>query len=423
MNHNRRTFLSSTLAAAGLAALAHARPTLLAPEPKAKDAAKTDAARKLKVLILGGTGFLGPACSEAAIARGHTVTLFNRGRTEQRRKEAGRPSSVPDGAEVIYGNRDPEKTADDWKDDSKQNAKAEPKDPNSPKGLSQLAAKIKEGRTWDVVIDTSAYFPRMAKASAELLAPAVGQYIFISTVSVYSNNSVPDKDESDELGKLPTPTTEEFGAQFENYGPGKAACEAAIEAAMPGRVANIRPGFIVGPRDTSARFMYWPARASRGGEMIIPGAESDPMQIIDVRDLAEWMLLCAEQKTVGVFNAVGPVTPLPMSKFAEGCIKGAGGTATAVQIPADFLRAQGVVPEQSFPLWVPPTGDSAGFHRRSNARAVAAGLKFRSVEETAKATLEWYNGVPEETRKRLAPPGLEAAKEAEIIKAFRASKG
>jgi len=112
-----------------------------------------------------------------------------------------------------------------------------------------------------------------------------------------------------------------------------------------------------------------------------------------------------------------------MSKFAEGCIKGAGGTATAVQIPADFLRAQGVVPEQSFPLWVPPTGDSAGFHRRSNARAVAAGLKFRSVEETAKATLEWYNGVPEETRKRLAPPGLEAAKEAEIIKAFRASKG
>ena len=423
MDHHRRAFLTGTIAAAGLAALAHARPIFLAQQPKTKDAPKGDTAAKLKVLILGGTGFLGPACSEAALARGHTVTLFNRGKTEQKRKEAGRPSAVPDGAEVIYGNRDPEKTADDWKEDSKQNTKAEPKDPNSPKGLSQLAAKIKEGRTWDVVIDTSGYFPRMAKASAELLAPAAGQYIFISTVSVYANNAVPDKDESDEVGKLPTPTTEEFGAQFENYGPGKAACEAAIEAAMPGRVTNIRPGFIVGPRDTSARFAYWPARASRGGEMIIPGTESDPIQIIDVRDLAEWMILCAEKKTVGLFNAIGPTTPLAMSAFAQGCIKGSGTQATAVHIPADFLRAQGVVPEQVFPLWVPPSGDSAGFHRRSNARALAAGLKFRAVDDTAKAMLDWLNGVPEETRKRLVPAGLEAAKEAEIIKAFRASKG
>ena len=208
----------------------------------------------LRILILGGTGFLGPACTESALARGHHVTHFNSGRTEERRREAGRPSVVPTGVEQLYGNRDPNKTADDRRTEGKTNTQ---KDPNSPKGLSQL-----EGKKWDAVIDTSGYFPRMVKASAALLSPNVKQYVFISTISVYKRNDVPNFDETAPLATLQDPTVEEMGKNFENYGGGKALCEKAAEAAMPGRVTNIRPGFMVGPRDTSGRYIYWPVRVS-----------------------------------------------------------------------------------------------------------------------------------------------------------------
>src|ERR1041384_5214832 len=164
----------------------------------AESAAK--AAKSLRILILGGTGFLGPACTESALARGHSVTHFNSGRTESLRREAGRPSVVPAGVEQLYGNRDPNKTADDRKSQGKAEA---PKDPNSPKGLSQL-----EGKKWDAVIDTSGYFPRMVKASAELLAPNVKQYLFISTISVYQRNDIPNFDESAAVRTLDDPTTE-----------------------------------------------------------------------------------------------------------------------------------------------------------------------------------------------------------------------
>jgi 2'-hydroxyisoflavone reductase len=146
------------------------------------------AATSLRILILGGTGFLGPACTESALARGHKVTHFNSGRTEERRHAIGRPSLVPEGVEQLYGNRDPNKTAADRKNEGKPGA---PKDPDSPKGLSQLV-----GRKWDAVIDTSGYFPRMVKASAELLAPNVKQYLFISTISVYKDVSTPNFDET-----------------------------------------------------------------------------------------------------------------------------------------------------------------------------------------------------------------------------------
>src|ERR1043166_2846807 len=217
------------------------------------------AAKSLRILILGGTGFLGPACTDSALARGHSVTHFNSGRTESLRREAGRPSVVPAGVEQLYGNRDPNKTADDRKTQGKAEA---PKEPNNPKGLPQL-----EGKKWDPVLDTSGYFPRMVKASAELLAPNVKQYLFISTISVYKDTSVPNFDESAPLQTLDDPATEEMGKDFANYGGGKALCEKAAEKAMPGRVTNVRPGFIVGPRDTSGRFIYWPVRTSLGGEM------------------------------------------------------------------------------------------------------------------------------------------------------------
>lgn len=419
MSHSRRVFLTSTLATVGLAAVARA--TMLQPQPAPASKTTESSGKKLKILILGGTGFLGPACSESALSRGHTVTLFNRGRTEARRKEAGRPSNVPDGTEVIIGNRDPKKTADDWKNDPKQNPKGEALDPKSPMGMSQLAEKIKAGTKWDAVIDTSGYFPRMAKASAELLGPAVGQYIFISTLSVYAKNDVADKDESDTLATLSSPETEDFGKQFENYGAGKAACEAAAEAAMPGRVTSMRAGFIVGPRDNSQRFMYWPVRASKGGEMIVPGDESDPIQIIDVRDLADFVVHCAEHKIMGIFNATGPASTLTMKKFVEGCIAGTGSKSSAVFLPADFLEAQ-KVDTGTFPLWIPPAGEAAGFHQRNIKKALAAGLKFRPMSETARATLEWYNGVAENLQSGLSRQ-MDPAREAEVIKAFREKKG
>jgi len=352
----------------------------------------TKAPKPLRILILGGTGFLGPHCTESAIARGHSVTHFNSGRTEELRKGAGRPSAVPAGVETLYGNRDPNKTADDRKTEGKANA---PKDPNSPKGLSQL-----EGKKWDAVIDTSGFFPRMVKASAELLAPAVKQYIFISTISVYKDTSAPF-DETAPLQTLQDPTTEEMGKDFANYGGGKALCEKAAETAMPGRVTNIRPGFIVGPRDTSGRYIYWPVRATMGGKMIVPGNPADPIQLIDVRDLADWIIHCIESNVVGVYNATGPEKELSMKSFVEGVRKGVGSEVAFTWVANDFLDSKGI--HDQFPLYAPPTGETAGFHRANVSRAVAKGLKFRPVSDTAKATLDWYKSLPVVTQERVAP--------------------
>jgi 2'-hydroxyisoflavone reductase len=410
MTTSRRSFLAITSGAVAAAALGH--------RPVAAAGLRPAARRKgLHILILGGTGFLGPACTESALAAGHTVTLFNRGRTEDRRKNAGRPSVIPEGVQVLYGNRDPDKTADDG---DKPEAGDKPA-PGSPKGLAQL-----EGKTFDAVIDTSGYWPRMVKASAELLAPNVKQYVFISTLSVYKDNDKPGADESADLATLADPAVEDFGADFSNYGGGKALCEKAAEAAMPGRVTALRPGFIVGPRDTSARFMHWPVRAARGGEFIVPGTPDDPIQVVDVRDLADFTIRCIEQKTVGTFDVTGPAGGMPMKTFVEGIIAGTRDPApetpaAPVFIDADFLVAQGV-PPQAFPLWLPPTGETAGFHRRTIAKATKAGLTFRPLSDTAKATLAWYRSLPEDTQKKIAPPGVPADKEKDVIALWKAAK-
>jgi 2'-hydroxyisoflavone reductase len=385
MRFTRRQFIAAT--GATIAAAASLPSHLLAAEKIEK------AGKPLRILILGGTGFLGPACTESVLARGHSVTHFNSGRTEERRREAGRPSVVPAGVEQLYGNRDPNKTADDRKTEGKTNA---PKDPSSPKGLSQL-----EGKKWDAVIDTSGYFPRMVKASAELLAANVKQYVFISTISVYKSNNVPDADETAPLNTLEDPSTEEMGKDYANYGGGKALCEKAAEAAMPGRVTNIRPGFMVGRRDTSGRFIYWPVRVSLGGTMIIPGAPSDPIQLIDIRDVADWIVHCIENNIVGIYNATGPDKPLSMKAMVEGVRKGVGSDCSFMWVDYDFLKSQGK--DGQFPLYVPPTGDTAGFHRCNISRALAKGLKFRPVSETARDTLEWYKSLPTDIQPRIAP--------------------
>lgn len=354
-----------------------------------------DSSAALRILILGGTGFLGPACTESALARGHRVTHFNSGRTEERRREARRPSVVPAGVEQLYGNRDPNKTADDRRTEGKANA---PKDPKSPKGLSQLA-----GRKWDAVIDTSGYFPRLVKASATLLAPNVKQYVFISTISVYKRNDLPNFDETAPLATLADPNTEELGKDFENYGGGKALCEKAAEAAMPGRVTNIRPGFMVGPRDTSGRFIYWPVRVSLGGDLIVPGKPDDPIQIIDVRDVADWIVYCIERNIVGVYNATGPAKELSMKALLQGIRSGISSPAEFEWVDLDFLEKEKVSVESHFPLYAAPVGETAGFHRCNISRALGQGLKFRPVSDTAKATLDWYRSLPAELQPRVAP--------------------
>jgi 2'-hydroxyisoflavone reductase len=362
---------------------------MVAAEPSVNRAAKG-----LRILILGGTGFLGPACTETALAHGHSVTHFNSGRTEGLRQKAGRPSVVPAGVEQLYGNRDPNKTAGDRKTEGQPDA---PKSADSPKGLSQL-----EGRKWDAVIDTSGFFPRMVKASAELLRPNVKQYIFISSISAYKAMSMPNFDETAPLATLADPTTEEMGKDYANYGGGKALCEKAAETAMPGRVAVIRPGFIIGPRDTSGRFIYWPVRASLGGVMVVPGAPSDPMQFIDVRDLGEWIIHCIEGNIVGVYNATGPAKPLTMKAMVEGMREGVKSQVSFAWIDYKFLQSQGVQ-EGQFPLYEPPEGESAGAHRCNIQCALAKGLKFRSVSDTAAATLAWYKSLSEELQSRVAP--------------------
>lgn len=419
--HRRRFIQSALVAGAGLAlgARAQSRGGVLALEPapsKAPEKAKTP----LKILILGGTGFLGPACMEATLSRGHSITLFNRGRLETLRKDGGRPSVVPEGVEVLYGNRDPEKSAEDWKDDPRQNAKGLEKKADNPKGLSQLV-----GKKWDAVIDTSGYFSRMAKASAELLAPSVKQYVFISTLSVYADTSKAIT-EATPLATLTDPKIEEFGANFENYGAGKAMCEAACEAALPGRVTCIRPGFIVGPRDTSGRFLYWPLRVRRGGEVVVPGSPEDPIQIIDVRDLAAWTVRTIEDKTVGVFNATGPAKALSMQAMVEGCKKGLGSNATFTWIGLEELGTltsvggEALSKDGDFPLYVPPNGEGAGFHKCDCSRAIAKGLVFRPLPETAAATLAWYDSLPEPLQKSVTPFSLTPERETAILDAWKA---
>ncbi|QRN96416.1 SDR family oxidoreductase [Archangium violaceum] len=334
-----------------------------------------------RILILGGTGFLGPQLVEAARARGHTVTLFNRGKT--------RPQLFPD-VEKLQGDRDPK----------------------VGEGLKAL-----EGRSWDAVIDTSGYVPRIVRASAELLAPNVGHYVFISTISVYKELPRPGMDEDSPLATVADPTDENVS---ENYGALKALSEKAAEAAFPGRTTVIRPGLIVGPDDPTQRFTYWPVRVARGGEVLAPGANgADPAQFIDVRDLAEFALLTVENQDIGTFNATGPARPLTMGELLEACKKASNSDATFTWADAGFLEKQNVKPWMDMPVWVPPTGEMAGMSSVSNARAVARGLKFRPVVDTARDTLAWFNGLPPERQAGLAKrAGLTPEREREVLAAW-----
>ncbi|HYW43317.1 MAG TPA: SDR family oxidoreductase [Bryobacteraceae bacterium] len=338
------------------------------------------APQKKRILILGGTGFLGPATVEAAVARGHELTLFNRGKT--------RPGLFP-GIETLLGDRDPDKG----------------------EGLKAL-----RGRKWDAVIDNSGYFPRQVSASARLLAPDVKQYIFISSISVYADNATEGQDESGRLATTPDPAVEKVTDQ--TFGPLKALCEKASEEALPRRTTVVRPGYIVGPDDPSGRFTYWPVRIDRGGEVLAPGAPGDPVQFIDVRDLGAWLVTLIEQGATGVFNATGPEDRLAWGDLLQACRQAAKSASTLVWVPGEWIAKQG---EDLFPIWAPFRGETRGFHLWKNARAVNAGLKFRPYAQTVADTLKWYKTQDAGGRTRLAGPKPE--KEAQLLAAWKRENG
>ncbi len=368
MAMTRRDFLQASLATT-LAACTAPR----AAGPGGASAAKGAPTR---ILILGGTSFLGPELVEAARARGDVVTLFNRGKTNP-----GRFTDV----EQLHGDRN-----------------------------GQLEAL--RGRKWDVVIDTSGYVPRIVRMSAELLAPSVERYVFVSSISAYDESIPPGSDENAKIAPLSDPSTEDVRA---NYGGLKAACERAAEAAMPGRVLIVRPGLIVGPGDPTDRFTYWPVRLSEGGEVLAPGTGDDPIQVVDVRDLGTWMVEMADRRATGSFNAVGPASRTTMRQMLEACQPGTGSKAMLTWVPWPFLEKEKVEPWSDMPVWIPAGGPESGMSQVSIARALAAGIRFRPLSDTARDTLAWWNGLPAERRAKLKA-GLSREREKQVLAAWAA---
>jgi 2'-hydroxyisoflavone reductase len=379
MTLTRRDFIKTT-ALAGVTAVAAG--TALRPGAAHADFATLRSKRRLKILILGGTAFLGPAVVNEARLRGHEVTMFNRGRTNA--------DLFPD-IERLKGDRDGD--------------------------IESL-----KGRQWDVCLDDSGYIPHMVKASAELLAPNVGHYIFVSSISVYKDFTVKGISELSPVGTLSDEAIAAAKTQKditgENYGPLKALCEQAAEKACPGRTCVIRPGLIVGPMDRSDRFTYWPVRVARGGEVLAPGTPGDFTQVMDVRDLASFVVLSMEQKTVGTFNATSTPGELTMGELLDACKRVSASDATFTWADAKWLEAKNVQAWSDMPVWVPLEGDSAGHPFVDVSRAVKAGLVFRPISETVRGTLDWWQTEPQERRDAPMKAGITAEREAELLAAW-----
>jgi 2'-hydroxyisoflavone reductase len=383
---NRRSFIRTSAAGAlglGLVpgAVVHAASGLRV-EP---------AEKPLRLLILGGTGFTGPFQVRYAVARGHEVTVFNRGR-----RQAELPASVIQ----LQGDRNDDLTA-------------------------------LRGKSWDVVIDNPTTLPFWVRDSASLLKDSANRYVFISTISAYAAHDTPGMDEAAptaryEGSKDPlTLSMDDLMGNMSLFGPLKALSEQEAEKWFPGRTTVIRPGLIVGPGDQSDRFSYWPLRIRRGGEIIAPGTGRDAIQFIDARDLAEWTIRLVEQNVTGVFNATGPRPTLTMAEMLGG-IRGALPGNQEVRltwIPADFLSTHGVRAWSHLPVWMAPTPEMAGFSAVSIRRALDAGLTFRPLADTVDATLAWFDAQSEERRNAPLRAGLAPEREAEVLATWHARAG
>jgi 2'-hydroxyisoflavone reductase len=330
----------------------------------------------MKVLILGGTQFLGRHLTESALKAGHEVTLFNRGKTNP---------GLFKNVEYLRGDRD----AGD---------------------LNAL-----KGRKWDAVIDSSGYIPRVVKDSAELLADAVAHYTFISTISVYSDTTIHNMDENGPVSTLADETREDVTG--ETYGALKVLCEKAAEAAMPGRVLHARSGLIVGPHDPTDRFTYWPVRVALGGEVLAPGKTTMHVQFIDGRDEAEWVLAMAGARRAGVYNLTGPDYTLTMGRLLDACKNVSQSNATFTWVNDEFLLEHEVGPFSELPLWIPETYN--GLQSMNINRALADGLTFRPLEDTIRDTLKWNNlrtGADSSIKPRA---GMMRDREQELLQAWK----
>jgi len=324
------------------------------------------ASKPLKILFLGGTGMLGPHVIRILIDRGHQVTLFNRGNRDEMFSDL----------EFIQGNRIID---------------VEP-------GLKPLQAELNKGRTWDAVIDTASVHT-WVENSAKLLAGHADHYTYISSLSVYADNSQVGLDEDDDVAMMPDDVADEITTPQYNmmyYGAVKARSEAAARRHFPGKALIHRPGLLVGPRDFTHRFTYWPYRVRQGGEVLAPGEPSHPLQFIDVRDLAAFMVLGIERGTTGTFNVNGPVLgeggqAMTIGTLLDTCKRVTSSEATFTYADGDWLAGQGVNAWAQMPVWIPPGPATAGFHTRDISKAIAAGLVTRPLETTIADTLTWLD--------------------------------
>jgi 2'-hydroxyisoflavone reductase len=392
---NRRTFLKQTAAIGGALGLS---PLAKLPLPAAPPSARPSPGRApapLNILILGGTGFTGPEQVEYAIARGHRVTLFNRGKT--------RPG--------LFKGKVAEELIGDLNSDT-----------------SALA-----GKQFDVVIDNPTTLPFWVKNAARHLKGNVKHYMFISTTSVYRDQSEIGINENSPTVPMPdgldpyqpdqrSATQLAASSNPANYGAFKARAEVEVQNQYPGINTIIRPCLIVGPHDRTDRFTYWPARIDKGGEVLAPDKPDDPCQFIDSRDLAEWMIRMAEMREFGTYNAIGPEKPLTIAEMLYGIKAVTTAGAQFTWVPWEFLQAQRVRPWSQMTVWQPPYGRTAGYQRRSAAKAIAKGLTFRPLAVTAKDTLDWHKTRPAEEQAATLEGkinGLSMKREAEVLAAWK----
>jgi 2'-hydroxyisoflavone reductase len=366
---NRRRFVKVSVAAAFAA---RTTPTSLFAE---------QAVKPMRILILGGTGFTGPYQVRYALNRGHKVTTFNRGKTH--------PGELPEEVEQLVGDRN-----------------------------GQLGAL--KNRQWDVVIDNPTTLPAWVRDAAQILKGNVERYVFISTVSVYGEvKTGPSETAPTEKYEGADPYKETLEAMkaggFKTYGPLKALSEKEAEKLFPGKTLIIRPGLIVGPRDESDRFTYWPVRIDRGGEVLAPGLPDDPVQFIDARDLAEWTIRMVESRETGIFNATGPAKPLGIGGMLDGIKTALKSNAEFTWVAEDFLTRQKVEPWSDMPVW---TGKESGLARAKIDRALSKGLTFRPLAETAPDTLAWFKSRPQDRQSHLKA-GLAPERETEVLAAWK----
>ena len=371
MNVTRRHFIKLS-AGAGVALGFGVRSTSLFAEKSVKP---------LRILILGGTGFTGPYQVRYALSHGHKVTTFNRGKTH--------PGELPNQVEQLIGDRN-----------------------------GKLAA-LKD-RQWDVVIDNPTTLPAWVRDAAQILKGNVERYVFISTVSVYGEPKTgPDETAPTEQYEGGDPYKETLEAMkaggYKTYGPLKALSEIEAEKWFAKKTLIIRPGLIVGPRDETDRFTYWPVRIERGGEVLAPGSPDDPAQFIDARDLAAWTIRTVENGETGIYNATGPAKPLGVGGMLDEIKAALKSNARFAWVTEDFLTQQKVEPWSDMPVWA---GKESGTARAKIDRALSKGLTFQPLAETARDTLAWFKSLPQDRQSKLRA-GLTAEREAEVLTAWK----